>query len=44
LKTLTQNGELPKPAILPQEAMGKLEAAIAKLRGILKELGEEVSV
>jgi type I restriction enzyme M protein len=39
-----ENGELPEPAILAQEAMGKLEAAIAELQGILKELGEEVSV
>jgi type I restriction enzyme M protein len=39
-----ENGELPEPAILAQEAMGSLEAAIAELRGILKELGEEVSV
>jgi type I restriction-modification system DNA methylase subunit len=44
LKTLTRNDELPKLAILTHEAMGKLEVAIAKLQGILKELGEEVSV
>ena len=38
------NGELPKPAILAQEAMGELEAAIAQLQGILQELGEEISL
>ncbi len=40
----TENGELPEPAILAQEAMGALEAAIVELQGILKELGEEVNV
>jgi type I restriction enzyme M protein len=39
-----ENGELPEPAILAQEAMGALEAAITELQGILKELGEEISV
>jgi type I restriction enzyme M protein len=39
-----ENGELPEPAILAQEAMGALEAAIVELQGILKELGEEVNV
>jgi type I restriction enzyme M protein len=39
-----ENGELPEPAILAQEAMGALEAAIVELQGILKELGKEVSV
>jgi type I restriction enzyme M protein len=39
-----ESGELPEPAILAQEAMGELEAAIAELKGILKELGAEVSV
>jgi type I restriction enzyme M protein len=39
-----ENGELPEPAILAQEAMGALEAAIVELKGVLKELGEEVSV
>jgi len=34
------DGELPDPAILAQEAMGELEAAIAELQGILQELGE----
>ena len=38
------NGELPEPAILAQEAMGELEAAIAELQGILQELGEEFSL
>jgi type I restriction enzyme M protein len=39
-----ENSELPEPAILAQEAVGALEAAIVELQGILKELGEEVSV
>lgn len=38
------NGELPEPTILAQEAMGELEAAIAQLQGILQELGEEISL
>ena len=38
------NDELPEPAILAQEAMGELEAAIAELQGILQELGEEISL
>ena len=38
------NGELPEPAILAQEAMGELEAAIAQLQGILQELEEEISL
>ena len=37
-------GELPEPAVLAQEAIGELEAALAELRGILQELGEEVSL
>nr|WP_198017707.1 hypothetical protein [Syntrophorhabdus aromaticivorans] len=36
------NGDLPEPAMLAQEAMGELEAAMEDLRGILEELGEEV--
>jgi type I restriction enzyme M protein len=32
---------LPEPAILAQEAMIELEAALEELRGILQELGEE---
>ena len=35
--------ELLEPAILAQEAMGELEAAMEELRGILAELGEEVN-
>ena len=38
------NSDLPEPAILAHEAIGELEAALAELRGILTELGEEVSV
>ena len=34
--------DLPEPAVLAQEAMGELEAAMEELRGILEELGEEV--
>jgi len=34
--------ELPEPAALAQEAMVELEEALAELRGILVELGEEV--
>jgi type I restriction enzyme M protein len=37
-------GDLPEPAVLAQEAIGELEAAVAELRGILQELGEEVSL
>jgi type I restriction enzyme M protein len=37
-------GDLPEPAVLAQEAIGELEAALAELRGILQELGEEVSL
>jgi type I restriction enzyme M protein len=37
------NGEdLPEPAMLAQEAMNELSAALEELRGILAELGEEV--
>ncbi|MFZ9737515.1 MAG: N-6 DNA methylase [Prochlorotrichaceae cyanobacterium] len=39
-----ENGELPEPAILAQEAIGELEAAIAELQGILQELGEDISL
>ncbi len=42
-ESAVNNGELPEPAILAQEAMGELEAAIVELQGILKELGEEIS-
>ena len=37
-------GDLPEPAVLAQAAIGELEAALAELRGILQELGEEVSL
>ena len=33
--------DLPEPAALAREAMAELEAAMAELRGILVELGEE---
>ena len=39
----TSAGELPELALLAQEAMGELEAALDELRGILEELGEEES-
>jgi type I restriction enzyme M protein len=39
-----ENKELPEPAILEQEAIGELEAAIAELQGILQELGEDISL
>ena len=38
------NGELPEPAVLAQEAMGELEAAMAELQGILQELDEEIEL
>jgi hypothetical protein len=38
------NGELLEPAILAQEAIGELEAAIAELQRILQELGEDISL
>ena len=38
----TSADELPEPAVLAQEAMGELEAALDELRGILEELGEEI--
>ena len=37
----TSADELPEPAVLAQEAMGELEAALDELRGILEELGED---
>ena len=45
LRDESENGadELPEPATLAQEAMGELEAAMEELRGILEELGEEVT-
>jgi type I restriction enzyme M protein len=36
--------ELPEPAVLAQEAMSELEAALEELRGILAELGEEMII
>jgi type I restriction enzyme M protein len=38
----TSADELPEPAVLAQEAMGELEAAMDELRGILEELGEDI--
>jgi len=38
----TNADALPEPAVLAQEAMGELEAALDELRGILEELGEDV--
>ena len=38
----TNADELPEPAVLAQEAMNELEAALDELRGILEELGEDV--
>lgn len=45
LKDESENGadELLEPAMLAQEAMGELEAAMEGLRAILEELGEEVA-
>ncbi len=40
----TSADELPEPAVLAQEAMNELEAALDELRGILEELGEDVEV
>ncbi len=34
--------DLPEPAVLAQEAMSELDAAMAELQGILAELGDEV--
>jgi type I restriction enzyme M protein len=34
--------ELPEPALLANEAMDELEGALAELRGILEELGEDI--
>lgn len=38
----TDTQDLPEPAVLAQDAIGELEAALEELRGILMELGEEV--
>ena len=40
----TDAQDLPEPAVLAQEAIGELEAAMEELRGILEELGLEESV
>jgi type I restriction enzyme M protein len=37
------NSELPEPAMLAQEAICELEAALEELRGIMEELDEEVT-
>jgi len=37
-----ETDELPEPAALAREAMGELDGAMAELRGILEELGEDV--
>ena len=36
-----EEGDLPEPATLAREAITELEAALAELQGILKELGED---
>ena len=38
----TAAADLPEPAALAESALGELEAAMAELRGILAELGDEV--
>ena len=38
----TATEDLPEPALLAQEALGELEAAMNELHGILEELGAEV--
>jgi type I restriction enzyme M protein len=38
----TAADDLPEPAALAESALGELEAAMAELRGILAELGDEV--
>jgi type I restriction enzyme M protein len=38
----SESQDLPEPAVLAQEAMSELEAALEELQGILGELGEEV--
>lgn len=38
------SGERQEPAVLVFEAMQEMEAAMAELKGILRELGEEVNV
>jgi type I restriction enzyme M protein len=38
------SSDLSEPAVIAQEAVGELESALAELRKILRELGEEVSL
>nr|WP_201787902.1 hypothetical protein [Syntrophotalea acetylenica] len=38
----TNGDELPEPAMLAQEALIELGAAMEELRGILAELGEDI--
>ncbi|MEW6521365.1 MAG: N-6 DNA methylase [Thermodesulfobacteriota bacterium] len=40
----TNNDELPEPAVLVREALVELDAAMEELRGILEELGEEITL
>lgn len=37
----TAANDLPEPAALAESALGELEAAMAELRGLLAELGDE---
>jgi len=38
----TNSQDMPEPALLAQEALGELDAAMEELRAILLELGEEI--
>jgi type I restriction enzyme M protein len=40
----TNNDELPEPATLARETLVELDAAMEELRGILEELGEEITL
>jgi type I restriction enzyme M protein len=44
LKSENDVSEFAEPAVLVREAMGELDAALAELRSILQELGEEINV
>ena len=44
LKSENDVSELAEPAVLVREAIGELDAALAELRAILQELGEEINV
>jgi type I restriction enzyme M protein len=44
LKSENDVSEFAEPAVLVREAMGELDAALAELRAILQELGEEINV